>query len=150
MVAIDKPCSISRFAPDEVGLALKLSRLAAKARLGRAVRLSQVLPETLHAWQLGQLDERRVTAICDATHYLPAEKAQAVQQRVLDRAPEQTLAQLKAALKRAVKQADPMAPATATAPPAATAEWRSEKSRKAWRRCGRCSRPPTRARVSSG
>jgi uncharacterized protein DUF222 len=107
MVATDKPCSISRFAPDEVGLALKLSRLTAKARLGRAVQLSQVLPETLHAWQQGQLDERRVTAICDATHYLPAEKAQAVQQRVLVRAPEQTVAQLKAALKRAVKQADP-------------------------------------------
>jgi len=107
MVATDKPCAISRFAPDEVGLALKLSRLTAKARLGRAVQLSEVLPDTLHAWQQGRLDERRVTAICDSTHYLPAEKAQAVQRRVLARAPEQTLAQLKVALKRAVQHADP-------------------------------------------
>ncbi|TWF79809.1 HNH endonuclease [Pseudonocardia hierapolitana] len=107
MVATDKPCSIARFAPDEVGLALKLSRLTAKARLGRAVQLTEVLPETLHAWQQGELDERRVSAVCDATHYLPVEKARAVQQRVLGRAPEQTLAQLKAALKRAVLQADP-------------------------------------------
>jgi Domain of unknown function (DUF222)/HNH endonuclease len=107
MVATDKSCAMSRFAPDEVGLALKLSRLTAKARLGRAVQLTQVLPETLQAWQQGQLDERRVTAVCDATHYLPVDKARAVQQRVLDRAPEQTLSQLKAALKRAVLHADP-------------------------------------------
>lgn len=107
MVATDKPCSTGRFAPDEIGLALKLSRLTAKARLGRAVQLSRVLPHTLNAWQQGRLDERRVAAICDATHYLPADKARAVQQRVLHRAPEQTLAQLKAALKRAVLHADP-------------------------------------------
>lgn len=66
-----------------------------------------MLPETLQAWQRGQLDERRVTAICDATHYLAVDKARAVQQRVLARAPEQTLAQLKAALKRAVLRVDP-------------------------------------------
>ena len=107
LVATDKSCALGRFAPDEVGLALKLSRLTAKARLGRAVQLSEVLPETLHAWQRGELDERRVTAVCDATHYLPVQKARAVQQRVLGRAPEQTLAQLKAALKRAVQHADP-------------------------------------------
>jgi hypothetical protein len=107
MVATDKSCALGRFAPDEVGLALKLSRLTAKARLGRAVQLSEVLPETLHAWQRGELDERRVTAVCDATHYLPVQKARAVQQRVLGRAPEQTLAQLRAALKRAVQHADP-------------------------------------------
>jgi hypothetical protein len=107
MVATDKPCIMSRFAPDEVGLALKVSRLTAKTRLGRAVQLTQVLPETLNSWQQGRLDERRVAAVCDATHYLPVEKARAVQRRVLDRATEQTLAQLKAALKRAVLQADP-------------------------------------------
>jgi hypothetical protein len=103
----DRPLTTSRFAPDEVGLALSQSRMAAKARIGRSVQLEQVLPETLHAWQHGRLDERRVTAICDTTHYLPVDKARAVQQRVLGRAPEQTLAQLKAALKRAVLQIDP-------------------------------------------
>ncbi|HEX2132112.1 MAG TPA: DUF222 domain-containing protein, partial [Actinophytocola sp.] len=107
MVNTDKPCSLSKFAPDEVGLALTQSRMTAKARIGRSVQLEQVLPETLHAWQQGRLDERRVTAICDATHYLPVEKARAVQQRVLDRAPQQTLAELKAALKRAVVRVDP-------------------------------------------
>jgi hypothetical protein len=50
----------------EVGLALKLARGTAKARLGRSARLEQVLPETLALWQQGRLDERRVAAICDA------------------------------------------------------------------------------------
>jgi hypothetical protein len=107
LVATDKPCAMSTFAPDEVGLALKLARMTAKARLGRSVQLEQVLPETLQLWEQGRLDERRVTAICDATHYLTAEKARAVQRRVLDRAPEQTVGQLKAALKRAVIAVDP-------------------------------------------
>jgi hypothetical protein len=107
MVATDKACTIGRFAPDEVGLALKQARMTAKARLGRSVQLEQVLPETLALWERGRLDERRVVAICDTTHYLPVEKARAVQQRVLDRAPDQTLGQLKAALKRAVIAADP-------------------------------------------
>ena len=107
LVATDKPCAMGRFAPDEVGLALKLARLSAKARLGRSVQLEQVLPDTLAAWEHGRLDERRVAAICEATHHLTAEKAGAVQQRVLDRAPEQTLGQLKAALKPAVIAVDP-------------------------------------------
>jgi hypothetical protein len=107
LVATDKPCAMSRFAPDEVGLALKLARMTAKARLGRSVQLEQVLPETLALWQEGRLDERRVVAICDATHYLSAEKARAVQHRILGRAPDQTVGQLKAALKRAVIQVDP-------------------------------------------
>jgi hypothetical protein len=46
MLATDKPCAMSTFAPDEVGLALKLARLTAKARIGRSVQLEQVLPET--------------------------------------------------------------------------------------------------------
>jgi uncharacterized protein DUF222 len=107
LVATDKPCTIGRFASDEVGLALKQARMTAKARLGRSVQLEQLLPETLQLWEQGRLDERRVAAICEATHYLSVEKARAVQQRVIDRAPHQTVGQLKAALKRAVIAADP-------------------------------------------
>jgi hypothetical protein len=107
LLATDKPCTMSRYTPDEVGLALKLARGTAKARLGRSVQLEQVLPETLALWQQGRLDERRVAAICDATHYLPEAKARAVQHRVLDRAPAQTVGQLKEALKRAILAVDP-------------------------------------------
>ena len=81
--------------------------MTAKARIGRSVQLEQVLPETCDLWERGRLDERRVVAICEATHYLPVEKARAVQQRILERAPEQTVGLLKAALKRAVITADP-------------------------------------------
>ncbi|OLT01938.1 hypothetical protein BJF90_30000 [Pseudonocardia sp. CNS-004] len=51
LVATDKACTISTFAPDEVGLALKQARMTAKARLGRSVQLDQVLPETLALWE---------------------------------------------------------------------------------------------------
>ena len=107
LVATDKPCAMSRFAPDEVGLALTLARMTAKMRIGRSVQLAQVLPETRELWERGRLDERRVAAICEATHYLDTEQARAVQQRILDRAPEQTIGRLKAALKRAVIAVDP-------------------------------------------
>ena len=107
LVSSDKVSGISRFAPDEVGLALRLSRFSAAARLGQAVQLATRLPETLQAWQEGRLDERKVAAICDATLYLDDEKARAVQDRVLGRASGQTLGQLKGALNRAVLAVDP-------------------------------------------
>lgn len=103
----DRLSVTSPFAPDEVGLALRLSRWGANARIARALELDHRLPETLQAWESGQLDERRVTAICDTVRHLSPEKAQAVQQRVLARASEQTPAQLRAALDRAVLSVDP-------------------------------------------
>ena len=107
LASSDKASGISRFAPDEVGLALRLSRLSAAARLGQAVQLATRLPETLQAWQEGRLDERKIAAICDATLYLDDDKARAVQDRVLGRASGQTLGQLKGALNRAVLAVDP-------------------------------------------
>jgi hypothetical protein len=103
----DRLSATSPYAPDEVGLALRLSRWSAKARIGQSLELVHRLPETLQAWENGQLDERRVTAICDATRNLSPEKARAVQHRVLGRASEQTAAQLRAALNRAVLSVDP-------------------------------------------
>ncbi|GAA3085534.1 hypothetical protein GCM10010464_56900 [Pseudonocardia yunnanensis] len=105
--ASDRLPVTSPFAPDEVGLALRLSRGSANARIARSLELVHRLPETLQAWESGQLDERRVTAICDSVRHLSPEKAQAVQQRVLARASEQTPAQLRAALNRAVLSVDP-------------------------------------------
>jgi hypothetical protein len=42
-MATDTAMTCSRFAPDEVGLALSLSRLTAKARLSHSAQLLQVL-----------------------------------------------------------------------------------------------------------
>ena len=98
---------VSAWAPDEVGLALTLSRGTAAARLERSLRLAQVLPATLAAWDAGRIDQAKVTAIHDATLALSDTAAQAVQDRVLPKAPAQTLAQLRAALERAVIATDP-------------------------------------------
>jgi hypothetical protein len=105
-VGADKPSVLSRYAPDEIGLALRLSRGTAMCRLGQARQLDDRLPRTLQAWQDGRLDERKVRAICDAVLYLGPEQAAAVQDRVLDRAPQQTLSQLRSALARAVIAVD--------------------------------------------
>ncbi len=100
---------VSAWAPDEIGLALTLSRGTASARLERSVRLAEVLRATLAAWDQGRIDQAKVNAIPDATLALSDTAAQAVQDRVLSKAPTQTVAQLRAALERAVIAADPAA-----------------------------------------
>jgi len=97
----------SEYAPDEAGVALHLSRGAACARIGTAVRLLAVLPETHATWEAGRIDTAKARAVDDATWTLTPELARAVQDRVLPRAPEQTLTELKGALARAVLAVDP-------------------------------------------
>ena len=97
----------SEFAPDEVGVALTLARGTAAGRIVSACTLVSVLPLTLALWESGRIDTPKVRAILDATAVLADEVAVAVQNRVLPKAPEQTLAQLKAALARAVIAVDP-------------------------------------------
>ena len=75
--------------------------------VGLACRLLATLPETHALWEAGRIDTAKARAVDDATWMLLPELARAVQDRVLPRAPEQTLAQLKAALARAVIAADP-------------------------------------------
>jgi hypothetical protein len=101
------PGPLSTWAPDEIGLALTLSRGTAADRIERSLRLQHVLPATLAAWDAGQLDVAKVNAIHDATLCLADPAAQAVQNRVLPNAPSQTVAQLRAALERAVIAVDP-------------------------------------------
>ena len=57
----------STFAPDEVGVALHLSRGTAAARIGMAQRLLKVLPDTHAAWEAGRIDLLKARAIDDAT-----------------------------------------------------------------------------------
>ena len=97
----------SEFAPDEVGLALRLSRVAAGARLEQSVTLERVLPEVLVTWEHGELDGLKVRAIVEACRPLSVEHARAVAARVLPRAGERTVGALRAALARAVIAVDP-------------------------------------------
>jgi hypothetical protein len=97
----------SEFAPDEVGLALRSSRVAAGSRLEQAVTLVRVLPEVLTPWEHGELDGVKVRAIVEACRPLLFDHARAVVERVLARAGEQTVGALRAALARAVVSVDP-------------------------------------------
>lgn len=106
----DRPALGSRWAPDEVGLALTLSRGSAIIRLDHGARLAAELSPTLELLEQGRLDAGRARAICLATTGLSTEVATAVQAKVLPKAPRQTLAQLRAALARAVLAADPRGP----------------------------------------
>ncbi|MGH4025821.1 MAG: DUF222 domain-containing protein [Pseudonocardiaceae bacterium] len=103
----DVPSLCSEFAPDEIGLALRLSRPAAATRLAMAQALAEQLPGTLDAWQAGMIDERKTRAISETSAVLPAELHGALEARVLPRAGTQTLTRLRASLARAVLALDP-------------------------------------------
>ncbi len=105
--APDRRPGFSRWAPDEIALALSLSRVTALVRLAQAVQLRDVLPAVLDAWESGRIDVLKVRAITDACLRVRAELAPAVADRVLPRAAQQTVAQLSASLKRAVIAVDP-------------------------------------------
>ncbi len=102
-----RAATFSRWAPDEIALALSLSRVTALNRLAQAVQLRDDLPAVLKAWEHGRVDAAKVRAITDACLRVPVDLAAAVAERVLPRAPGQTLAQLKQSLKRAVIAVDP-------------------------------------------
>jgi len=103
----DTPSPASEFAPDEIGLALRLSRTTATGRLVMAQTLVADLPGTLAAWQAGTIDTLKARAITEASYLLPREQRGALEARVLPRAKTQTIAQLRAALARAVLAIDP-------------------------------------------
>lgn len=118
----DRTSMTSRWAPDEVGLALHLSRGAAIARLRHATQLAGrpagdaaaditnglagSLADTLTLLDRGDIDPGKARLVCDTVSALSAEKATAVQKRVLPRAPGQTWSQLKQSLRRAVLAID--------------------------------------------
>jgi len=101
------PSRASEFAPDEIGLALRLSRTAATGRLVMAEILVVDLPGTLSAWQAGTIDTLKARAITETSYLLPREQRGALEARVLPRAGQQTITQLRKALARAVLAIDP-------------------------------------------
>jgi hypothetical protein len=98
---------VSRYAADEIALALRLSCGTASIRLEQARRLDGELADLLDAGQEGRLDRTKVRAVLDATDTLDPAVAAEVVVRVLPRAGDQTAGQLRAALGRAVIAADP-------------------------------------------
>jgi hypothetical protein len=102
----DTPSRASEFAPDEIGLALRLSRTTATGRLVMSQTLVADLPGTLAAWQAGAIDTLKARAITEASYLLPREQRGALKARILPRAETQTIAQLRAVLTRAVLAID--------------------------------------------
>jgi hypothetical protein len=92
---------------EQVGAALRLSPGTAERRLSIARTLVERLPATLELLRGGQLTYLHAMKLAEAIAPLDAETGAKIEQRVLTRAPEQTLAQFGTSLRRAVIAADP-------------------------------------------
>jgi hypothetical protein len=92
----------------ELAAGLALSSQAARHRVELAQALGR-LPRTRILLATGRIDLPRARAVVDAVASLDDATAAAVEDRVGDRAPTQTLPGLRAALRRAVIAADPAA-----------------------------------------
>ncbi len=90
------------WAVDEIGLALTLAPSAAATRMAHADRAAAVLRPTRDLLSTGRISPDRARLIADMLADYDDGVAQAVQHRVLGRAPEQTWGQLRAALTRAI------------------------------------------------
>ena len=99
----------AEFVPNEIALALTMTQFAAEYWVSLAVSLSSRLPGTLSALRAGLVDLNRARLIDQYTTPLDDDLAQAVERKVLPRAPRQTTTQLAAALRRAVMSVDPAA-----------------------------------------
>ncbi len=107
MLRANEPSVGSRFAPDEIGCALAVSRGWATFLLAQATALAGPLHAVRDAYERGELDAAKVRALYETTLYLDPAQATAVAARVLPKAGGQSLAQLRAALRRAVIAVDP-------------------------------------------
>jgi hypothetical protein len=92
---------------EEVGAALSLSPRSAAARLHTATVLCGRLPATVELLLAGRISLRHAAAVAEAADRLPDGVAAALEERVLGRAPGQTVAQLSQCLSRAVHRLDP-------------------------------------------
>src|SRR5215469_9992104 len=92
---------------EQVGAALRLSPGTAERRLSIARTLIERLPATLDLLRRGQLTYLHAMKLAAAVIPFDAETTTKIEQRVLRRAPEQTLAQFGTSLRRAVIAADP-------------------------------------------
>jgi hypothetical protein len=99
--------SREKWAREEVAAALGLAPVTAGSRLKNAEQLVTRLPETLDALLAGRIKCMQATAITEASYILADQLLPAFEDRVLTRAPEQTLSQLKQSVRRAVLRFDP-------------------------------------------
>src|SRR5947208_12297322 len=87
---------------EDVACALRLSGMTAQRRLTVAQTLAERLPATLALLDRGQISYLHAASLAEAVFALDAKQTRAVEERVLARAVEQTLAEFKRSVRRAV------------------------------------------------
>jgi Domain of unknown function (DUF222)/HNH endonuclease len=87
---------------EDVSCALHLSGITAQRRLDVAATLSDDLPAALALLRRGEISYRHAQTLAEAVEALDGKQRQAVQERVLARAGEQTLAEFTRTVRRAV------------------------------------------------
>jgi hypothetical protein len=92
---------------EQVGAALRLSAGTAQRRLSIARTLADRLPATLNLLRSGRLTYLHAMKLAEAVTPFDEQTTAKIEDRVLTRAAEQTLAQFGASLRRAVIAADP-------------------------------------------
>ncbi len=95
------------WAAEEIAAELTLSPAAAAASVELAVTVVDRLPATLAALETGAIDLGRVRAVAETTAALSADKAAAVERKVLARGGRGSPSLFRQALRRAVLSADP-------------------------------------------
>ncbi|MCB1247442.1 MAG: DUF222 domain-containing protein [Acidimicrobiia bacterium] len=106
-VARDDHEAAVEFATTEVRTALNLTRTAADRRMEDAVRISERLPEVMHALRSGDIDLPRALCFDRGTEHLPAGVARTVATAVIDDASGLTTGQIRARLRKACAEAHP-------------------------------------------
>ncbi len=100
------------YVPDEIGVLLGWTKMAATARYGTACQAAQ-MPEVGRAWRSGLLDIRKVATICEQVSHLDAADAQSLAADGVGYATapgrSRTAPQLREWLRRRVIAADPAA-----------------------------------------
>jgi hypothetical protein len=110
--------SKDRWVKEEVSAALGLAPVTAGTKLKNAEQLCSRLPSTLGLLLDGRISELQARAVTEASYVLPDAVLPGFEERVLKRAPEQTLRQLRDVVKRAQIRLDP-----------ASAERRTQRAR---------------------
>ncbi|HET8590163.1 MAG TPA: DUF222 domain-containing protein, partial [Nakamurella sp.] len=95
----------------EIGCALRVAPITARARTERAVLMADELPGTLAAQQRGDLDGYRASIIAEGTTELNPECRRAVERAVLPTAADRTPSRVREVVDREVARIDPDAAA---------------------------------------
>jgi hypothetical protein len=106
LAEIHDPADDKEWAREEVACELRWSPDYAKSRLMQATHLTEKLPRLLDLHEAARVSDAHVRVASELTYGLDTEVIAQVEERVLERAPEQTVTQFRASLRRAIARCD--------------------------------------------